>query len=91
MLGEVIVSWIGGISFMVWLPFTVYWNVVHLVCHCRCRKKRHNKSINRYRCNSESCRWSRFCSYWEKTCTPEEIENLYKLIEDYKKKNNLTN
>lgn len=78
---EQIVGWVVGILFLAFLPYTIYFNILHFRSKWKCRKKHYNEFFNR--CHESECKFSRYCDYYEHILTEEEIAELYRMIEEY--------
>lgn len=81
---ETVGGWIVGIFLVLYIPYTIYFNIVHFVCKWKCRNKHYNEYFNR--CYEKECKWARYCDNYEHLYTEEEIQHLYKMIEDYQKR-----
>lgn len=83
MVVEQIIGWIVGISLIVFIPYTIYFNIVHFSSKFKCRKKHYDEYFNR--CHEDDCKWSKFCENYYKPLSEEEVAKLHKMIDELKK------
>lgn len=84
MIIEKVVSWIVSILLVIYTPYMIYFNIVHFVYKWKCRKKKYDCFLNR--CHESECKFAKHCQNYEYLYTEEDIQQLYKMIEDYQKR-----
>lgn len=84
MIIETVISYVGGILLIIFIPFTIIFNIKQFRAKWNCRKKKYNCWFNR--CHEDGCKWARYCENYQHLLTEEEAQHLYKLIEEYQRK-----
>ena len=67
---------------ILWTPYTIYFNIVHISCKWKCRKKHYNEYTNL--CHESDCRYFKLCTKYQHIYTNEEKERIMQLIADLK-------
>lgn len=65
---------------IVWTPYTIYFNIIHISSKWKCRKKHYDEYCNP--CHEYDCRYSKLCTKYQHIYTAEERERIEKLIEN---------
>ena len=78
-----IISRLVSFAILLFIPYTIYFNVVHFRSRWKCHKKHHELFFNC--CNERNCKWSKYCKNYQHIYTAEEIANIEKLIKELKK------
>lgn len=79
---ERVISWVVSILIVLYIPYMIYFNIVHFVCKWKCRKKKYLKPIRS--CHESNCKFADFCEDYEHIYTAEEIAELHKMIDEMK-------
>ncbi|MCM1064689.1 MAG: hypothetical protein NC420_09515 [Eubacterium sp.] len=72
---SIIGSWIGAILVIICFIFLITGNIVRFIYWLKCFKIK--------QCQNTQCRYRQYGSKWIETYSQEDIENLYKVIEQY--------
>lgn len=75
---KIIASYTLGITFSLFMAYSVIWNLVHFFYWLKCFKIK--------TCTSRQCKFKHCCSKWEEVYTGEEKEALLQLVERHRQK-----
>ncbi len=75
---EVLGSWIGGGLIIMNFIYLIAGNAIRFINWIKCRKVS--------QCRSTQCCYRRYCGNWIETYTQEDIDELYKMLEEFKSK-----
>jgi hypothetical protein len=75
---KLILDHVVGIFLLAFLLYSFYWNLTRLGSFLACFKVKN--------CVNNNCVFSGVCPKWEESYTEEEIQEIYDLLEEYRKK-----
>lgn len=61
---ETILGWFVGIYLLFYIPYAIYFNVMHFTCKWRCRKKKYSRLFNP--CKEHQCRYAKYCEEYKR-------------------------
>lgn len=82
MIFEKVISWIVSIVIILYIPYTIYFNIIQISSKWKCRKKNYLKPF--HSCHENNCKFAKYCEDYEYIYTADETKELNKMIEELK-------